>query len=118
MSSDKGFLSLFLKEKGRFSLIILFVGVLLILIGSISGGGSDKEALPTLEERVGDICSMTEGVGECRVMITYESDGETVYGVAVLCEGAGSDSVEAEITDLLCSLFGIGANRISILKIN
>ena len=64
------------------------------------------------------MCSMTEGVGECRVMITYSADGKSVYGVAVLCEGAESPEVRANVTELLASLFGIGANRISILKID
>ena len=49
-------------------------------------------------------------------MITYSGDGE-VYAVAVLCDGAESALVRERLTSLVCSLFGVGANRVEILKI-
>lgn len=70
-----------------------------------------------LEARLADMCSEIDGVGECRVMITYSEDGESVYAVAVLCDGGDSVAVRERITELMVSLFGIGSNRISVLKI-
>ncbi len=40
-----------------------------------------------------------------------------VRGVAVVCEGGGSPAVCAQITELLTSLLDIGANRVSVSKI-
>ena len=76
-----------------------------------------KEVEIGLETKVSQMCSSTDGVGNSRVMITYKEDGE-VYAVAVLCEGADSIAVREKITGLVCSLFGIGAHRVSILKIS
>ena len=61
-----------------------------------------------------------EGVGECRVMMTYypDSNEERVYAVLVLCEGAESPDVRERITSLCCSLYGIGSHRVEIQKLN
>ena len=64
-------------------------------------------------------------------MITFERGEERTYkgsqiietkpprvlGVSVLCEGGASDRVRAEITEMLCALFDIGANRVSVLPL-
>ena len=87
-------------------------GVALIMIGTIPRGEVREEGL---EDRVAAMCSMTEGVGDARAMITYSDDG-AVYAVAVICDGADSVAVRERITDMMCSLFGIGAHRVSVLK--
>ncbi len=96
-------------------LIAGLLAALLILLGSVGFGerGSGGEEL---EERVAEMCALTDGVGECRVMITYTRDSE-VYAVAVLCEGADSALVRDKLTSMMCALFGVGANRVEILKI-
>jgi hypothetical protein len=91
-------------------------GALLIMLGSIPKDMTEKPE-SSLEERVSEMCSLTEGVGGAKVMITYSEEGD-VYAVAVLCEGADSVAVRERITHLVCSLFGIGAHRVSILKIS
>lgn len=97
--------------------IVLLFGVVLILIGSMSGEQSNETISEGLEESLAEMCTSTEGVGRCRVMITYTDGGEEVYAVAVLCEGAESPEVRARVVKLVGSLFGIGSNRISVLKI-
>lgn len=118
LRSDKSFRD-FLKSNGnlfRVGLILVF-GIVLILIGSISDGKRTESVdADGLESRLADMCSDIEGVGECRVMITYD-DGGDVYAVAVLCDGGDSATVRARVTDFIGSLFGIGSNRISVLKI-
>ena len=65
------------------------------------------------------MCSLIDGVGECRVMITYYPDDESrVYAVLVLCDGAESVYVREKITSTLCSLYGIGAHRVKICRLN
>lgn len=92
------------------------LGVLLILIGSNKTEVAEKATSAT-EIGIEELCSMTEGVGECRVHITYREGGEeSVYAVAIICEGADSVAVRERLTSLICSLYGIGANRVEILK--
>ena len=96
--------------------IALTLGILLILIGSKKPDAIQKSS--TDEIGIAELCSMTDGAGECRVHITYrENDGEeSVYAVAIICEGADSVKVRERLTSLVCSLYGIGANRVEILK--
>lgn len=113
-----GFLKDFLSGKSS-KMKVLFIalfGVVLIMLGSLPSRKTEEADLG-LETRVAAMCSSTEGVGDSRVMITYTEDGN-VYAVAVLCEGADSLAVRERITGLVCSLFGIGAHRVSILKIS
>ncbi len=95
--------------------IILAVGFLLIILGSLNVGAPKSVGE---EDRIAEICAVTEGVGECRVMVTYSSDGDSVYAVAVLCEGAESAEVRGRITEMICSLYGIGAHRVSVMKLS
>lgn len=116
LRSDKGFID-FLKDKGRSAKLLglLLLGAILILL-SLTGVGSKTEPAVTEEERVAEMCSQMEGVGQCRVMMTYRSDGQ-VYGVLVLCEGAESPACRERITSLFCSLYGIGAHRVEIQQL-
>ena len=119
LKSDKSFVE-FLKANGNLLRVgvILALGVALIIIGSLAGADkNDPETTYGLEDRLAEMCSEIEGVGECRVMITYSEDGERVYAVAVLCDGGDSVAVREKVTELIGSLFGIGSNRISVLKI-
>ena len=102
--------------KGQLLALVICIGVGLLLLG-IGRGGTEQTRSTTLEEDTAALCSMVSGVGECRVMITYTAD-DRVYAVAVLCEGGQSDEVRREIVNLTCSLFGIGSNRVSVLKLS
>lgn len=119
MKSDKSFFDFLGSRSGLFRVaLILLAGIVLILISSGFRGSSEGEVSGevSLEEEVAEACSSIESVGRCRVMITYGEEGE-VFAVAVLCEGAGSDRVRSDVVQLCTSLFGIGANRVSVLKI-
>lgn len=96
-------------KHGGVILLAVTVSVLLIVFG---GGEKEKETVKGAEDELREVCSMVEGVGECRVMITYK-DNE-VYAVAVICEGAGDPKTEMRIVDLITSLYGIGSNRVSV----
>lgn len=116
LKSDKSFLDFLRSGGGGVKLwIILLVGAVLILIGSI--GTTQKESTADIEERVGEMCSLADGVGRCEVMLTYGENGE-VASALVLCEGGDSPSVRARVTDIVSSLFGIGTHRIEVVKIS
>jgi len=127
-----------LKENWR-AVLIISVGAVLILLSFIPSSKEDsadsmslEEYRTMLEERVAATCSSVEGVGKCKVFITFERGAQSSYkgtsllevkppkvlGVSVVCRGADSDTVRRELTAMLCALFDVGANRIAILKLN
>lgn len=117
MKFDGGFKKYILSGKGGvLAAALAAAGLLLLLFGGVGGEKTDVTPEASLEAQIAELCSATEGVGECRAMVTYGDDGE-VFAVAVLCEGAESAEVRADIKELVGSLFGIGANRISVVKI-
>ena len=116
MRSEKGFFDFVRRGGLKYALPMLFIGVLLLVVCTGFDGEKAEETVDE-EARIAEMCSMTEGVGECRVMLTLDPDGR-VTAVAVLCEGADRAEVRRRITDMLTSLYGIGTNRISVLKIS
>lgn len=116
--SEKGFLDFLSSVKPSFKIgAVLLVGLLLILLSGLGGERTVETA--DEEERLAEMCSLIEGVGECRVMMTYRPDTEEqqVYAVLVLCEGGDSVSVRERITSLFCSLYGIGSHRVEIQRL-
>ena len=113
MKSDKSFLE-FIKSSDKMPVlgIVFILGICFILIGNLGFKGN----LGGEEDKVEKICSMIDGVGECRVIMTYrEVEGvDSVYAVTVLCEGAESVGVCRDITEMISSLYGIGYNRVEI----
>ena len=118
LKSGKSFKEYISSAGASKAIIILMVGVLLAAAGSVGNLRTDKEESEGLEVRVAEMCSMTEGVGDCRVMLSYTDGGETVFAAVILCEGAESAEVKSRVTDMICSLFGIGSNRVSVLKLS
>ena len=96
---------------------LMLLGLILILIGNEQTG--EKIAVTQTEEmRATEMCAMMDGVGDCRVMMTYRTDSDEVYAVLVLCDGAESVAVRERITSLFTSLYGIGSHRVEIEKLN
>ena len=117
MKSDKSFLDFIRSsDKAPRLALLVVVGVFLKLIGSVNIKTNTRGE----ERRVEEMCSMIEGVGDCRVMMTYrDTDGEAqVYAVTILCEGAESVCVREDLTEMVCSLYGIGHNRVEIFLLN
>jgi hypothetical protein len=92
-------------------LLIIPIAVLLIVFGS----SESQSAEPSPEDELAAVCSEIEGVGECRVMVTYK-DGE-VYAVAVICRGADDIKTKERIVELITSVYGIGSNRVTVHKL-
>ena len=129
------------KNKKTVIIAFLFCLGILMLVFSSSSFTEEKETEQSeglneykerLEGELADICSSVSGVGKCRVTVTFERGEERVYkgsslieskppkvmGVTVVCRGADSDNVRAEIVGMMSALFDIGANRIAVLKLN
>lgn len=114
---DKNFLK-YIRDKKNLSLVILALafGILLIFIGS-RGEGETVSGVG-MEERLSSACSQIAGVGECEILIYYSDvDGQgEVESVMVICDGADSVAVRSELTSMLSAFFGIGTNRIRIVR--
>ena len=131
----------FFKEKYRLIALIVAIAVGVLLIAFSFGGGNGKESeadAQTLAEYKAEleceleaVCSSIKGVGRCEVVVTFSRGAENTYkgaslieskppevmGVSVICEGADSDEVRADVVGMMSSLFGIGKNRISVMKL-
>ncbi len=123
---------------------VLFIagvlGIVLLLCGSIGEGCSMSQKgesitsvsyeqyRTALTKEAEGLCRRIKGAGEVHLVLTLEVGETNVYsgghlsstapprvlGVAAVADGAGSDTVRAEITNLLCALFRIGANRVYV----
>jgi stage III sporulation protein AG len=139
---DSGFLG-FLKGKKKtvVTALLILLGLILILSSSFSEDAKNENRNETitldeykerLEEEIRELCSSVDGVGKCRVTVTFERGEQNVYkgssvietkpprvqGISVVCRGGDSDSVRIQLTELLTALFDIGSNRVAILKLN
>ena len=131
----------YIKENKRIILIALFalVGIFFVIISSSSGGDEVENKEITLDEykelleaEIESLCSAVDGVGSCRVFITFERGVQDTYkgsniieskpprvlGVTVVCRGGDSDAVRSSVTEMICALFDIGYNRVAVLKLN
>ena len=109
---------------------------MLFLSYESSGGESslntDSEYEEKLESEIEKLCSSVDGVGKCRVFITFKRGEQNTYkgsnlietkppevlGVTVVCRGGDSEAVKQELSEMLSALFDIGYNRIAIMKLN
>lgn len=117
---------------------LLLIGVFLLIYASSGTKNesadvqSDLESYGTaLEARLEALCSQIEGVGRAEVMLTFESGALSEYkgstqigtsppkvlGVTVLCTGGGDAEIRAELTGMLSALLGVGASRVSVLRL-
>ena len=117
---------------------LLLIGVFLLIYASSGAKNesadvqNDLESYGTaLEARLEALCSQIEGVGRAEVMLTFESGALSEYkgstqigtsppkvlGVTVLCTGGGDAEIRAELTGMLSALLGVGASRISVLRL-
>lgn len=122
-------------KKRIFALLAAILGIALILFSGgekKSEGGSStlSEYKEELEEELTELCSSIDGVGKCKVTVTF-SEGESVeykgsnvtrqeppkvMGVTVICEGGDELHVKREISECMTALFDIGSNRVCVLK--
>ena len=91
-------------ERFKFPLLIMVLGIFLMLIPA----GEKKTERENCCE-LGDVLSLTQGVGEAYVLVSEN-------GVVVVCDGAQDAMVRMEITEAVKAYTGFGADRITILK--
>lgn len=56
------------------------------------------------------------GSGSGAQLCAVSVSAPKVVGIGVTCRGGGNERVRAELTELLCAAFGVGANKIYITE--
>ena len=123
----------------RYGVLLLLIGAVIIAAAISTSGAENTEGEISLDEyraalerEVSELCSSVDGVGKCKVFITFERGAQSSYkgsnlieckpprvlGVSVVCKGADSDRVRTELSNMLTALFDIGYNRVAIMKLN
>ena len=143
MNNKNDFIEKILNKKGKEKiLIVLLIGILLMVIAipikdesknnnSFVGSqdtnsdmytnwlkdyNSDITSYSTfIEEKLKNILSKVECVGEVNVMVKINED-ESIEGVIVVAGGGGNGTVSASITSAIEALLGIPAHKIKVLK--
>lgn len=143
MNNKNDFIEKILNKKGKEKiLIVLLIGILLMVIAipvkdesknnnSFVGSqdtdndmytnwlkdyNSDITSYSTfIEQKLKNILSKVEGVGEVNVMVKINED-ESIEGVIVVAGGGGNGTVSASITSAIEALLGIPAHKIKVLK--
>lgn len=95
-----------LLDKFKYPLLIFVLGVILMLLPTGSAKSEEAEG----NERIQQMLSSVEGVGEAQVII---SDN----GVVVVCRGAENAAVRLDIIRAISAYTGFGSDRITILKL-
>ena len=130
----------YLKGKGRYVAIAL-VALLGIVLLAFSGSGEEvkddgkdslEEYRSRLESELSSLCASVDGVGRCKVFITFargeansykgstviETRPPLVMGVSVVCDGGDSERIKSELVRMICAAFDIGTNRVAVMKLN
>ena len=115
-------LKMLLKNKKLIIITLAAIILGLILIGTSSK--NESTVTDTKELQLEEFLKSINGVGECKVIITYKnstsyySKNEEVFAVAISCRGASRRGIEAQIVELVSTLYGIGTNRVKVFLLD
>ena len=67
-----------------------------------------------MEQRLENILSQMQGIGEVHAMITYKQDNQ-VEGVVVVAEGGEQGVIVQKITEVVRALFDVDSHKIKVI---
>ena len=95
---------------------IVLLGLFLLMLPSASGGQKSAKAdYSDKEEKLSEVLSEIDGVGQCRVLLR-ENGKNDKGGALVVCDGASDPGVCLKVKNAVAAYTGLGSNRIVILK--
>ena len=111
-----------LENKKNQWLILLLVGILLVVIAIPTKSSSEEKSVvdsknwstSETEQRLENILSQMQGIGEVHVMITYRQENE-VEGVVVVAEGGEQGVIVQKITEVVRALFDVDSHKIKVI---
>ena len=103
-------------------LILLLVGILLVVIAIPTKSGTEEKGVvdskewstSEMEQRLENILSQMQGIGEVHAMITYRQDNQ-VEGVVVVAEGGEQGVTVQKITEVVRALFDVDSHKIKVI---
>lgn len=103
-------------------LILLLVGILLVVIAIPTKSGTEEKGVvdskewstSETEQRLENILSQMQGIGEVHAMITYKQDNQ-VEGVVVVAEGGEQGVTVQKITEVVRALFDVDSHKIKVI---
>ena len=103
-------------------LILLLVGILLVVIAIPTKSGTEEKGVvdskewstSETEQRLENILSQMQGIGEVHVMITYRQENQ-VEGVVVVAEGGEQGVIVQKITEVVRALFDVDSHKIKVI---
>lgn len=103
-------------------LILLLVGILLVVIAIPTKSETEEKSVvdsknwstSETEQRLENILSQMQGIGEVHVMITYKQENE-VEGVVVVAEGGEQGVTVQKITEVVRALFDVDSHKIKVI---
>ena len=103
-------------------LILLLVGILLVVIAIPTKSGTEEKGVvdskewstSETEQRLENILSQMQGIGEVHAMITYKQDNQ-VEGVVVVAEGGEQGVTVQKITEVGRALFDVDSHKIKVI---
>lgn len=114
-----------LAKKKWFVPLLLFL-IFLIALSSLGKREKAVETALSTEERLAALCNSVKGVSDAEVMITYETTtatstflgrtdtGQSILGVAVVCNGGDDPAIQVVLHELIRSLFSLPSTKISV----
>ena len=111
-----------LENKKNQWLILLLVGILLVVIAIPTKSGTEEKGVvdskewstSEMEQRLENILSQMQGIGEVHAMITYKQDNQ-VEGVVVVAEGGEQGVTVQKITEVVRALFDVDSHKIKVI---
>ena len=106
-------------------LILLLVGILLVVIAIPTKSETEEKSVvdsknwstSETEQRLENILSQMQGIGEVHVMITYKQENE-VEGVVVVAGGGEQGVTVQKITEVVRALFDVDSHKIKVIERN
>ncbi len=103
-------------------LILLLVGILLVVIAIPTKSETEEKGVvdskewstSETEQRLENILSQMQGIGEVHAMITYKQDNQ-VEGVVVVAEGGEQGVTVQKITEVVRALFDVDSHKIKVI---
>ena len=103
-------------------LILLLVGILLVVIAIPTKSETEEKSVvdsknwstSETEQRLENILSQMQGIGEVHVMITYKQENE-VEGVVVVAGGGEQGVTVQKITEVVRALFDVDSHKIKVI---
>ncbi len=118
---------------GVVAIVLIFLSSY-IDVSSFSRNVNSEEYCATLEENLLSVVTQIEGVGNAKIFLTMDNDGENVYlnnsdtktqsitplvrGVVIVCDGGDDPVVVSRVMSAVTKSLDISTNKVCVTKLS